>query len=42
MAAVATAVLCAVLWLRGGLDRLAGGFFLAVYALYVAAAIAIG
>jgi hypothetical protein len=35
-------VLCATLALRGGLGRPAGIFFLALYAAYIAAAIAAG
>jgi cation:H+ antiporter len=42
VALVATLVLCATLALRGGLGRPAGIFFLALYAAYIAAAIAAG
>lgn len=41
VAAAATLVLCATLWLRGGLGRGAGASFLALYAAYIAAAIAV-
>lgn len=40
VAAAATLVLCATLWLRGGLGRRTGACFLALYATYIAAAIA--
>jgi cation:H+ antiporter len=41
MALAATLVLCATLRLRGGLSRIAGVFFLGLYAAYIAVAIAV-
>ena len=42
VALAATLVLCATLWLRGGITRLAGALFLALYGAYIAAAIVVG
>jgi cation:H+ antiporter len=42
VAVAATAALCALLALRGGVSRLSGGLLLGAYALYVAASVAVG